>query len=101
MTAHDVPKGAVGTPAVVLVASTVETVTFLKSDLPSVEVISPASNTADVWYTLDGSAPTVGGTNSYYLPPGSVDIRRPTTSSPTTVKLISTGTPTVRVQRGD
>lgn len=98
--ATTVASGSTGTGLITLVAATVEAVTFTGEDLPSVEVISPATNTADTWYTVDGSDPTVAGANCYYLPAGSVDRREPPTAGATVVKLISAGTPTVRVQRG-
>ena len=95
-----VASGKVGTGLITLTANTVETVTFTSEDIPRVEVVSPASNTADVWYTNDGNDPTVAGAGAYYLPPGSVDSREPPTAGATVIKLISSGTPTVRVQRG-
>lgn len=99
MATYNVASGAVGTAANVMVASTADTVTF-DEDLAEVEVIH-VTGTAEVWYTLDGTTPTVGGAACYLLPVGGVDRRQPKTSGDTVVKLISSGTPTVRVQRGD
>ena len=82
-----------------LAASTVDTVT-LDFDAPVVEVVN-RDGAAEVWYTLDGSTPTVAGKNCYYLPAAqAVDRREPPTAGATVVKLISSGTPAVRVQRG-
>lgn len=95
----DVTSTEVGLHAITLTANTVRTVTFA-DDLPSVDVIS--DGVADLYYTLDGSDPTVAGKNCYRIPsfaPG-VDTRYPPTAGGTTVKLISTGTPTISVQRG-
>lgn len=100
MATHAVAAGAVGTGLVTLTASTVDTVTF-DGDLTRVEVIVPASSPADVWYTLDNSAPTVGGAACYFVPAGSVDSREPRTSGDTVVKAISSGAAVLRVQRGD
>jgi len=99
MATHTVSSGQVGVHAVTLTANTVETVTFA-DDLTSVEVISDGA--AAVYWTADGSTPTVGGNNCYFLPAGaaSVDTRQPMTASGTVVQLISSGTPTISVQRG-
>lgn len=104
MATYTVAASATGTALNTLVASTVDTVTFSAeaTDMVSVEVVSPAANTADIWYTLDGSTPTVGGASTYYLPPGAVDARgRVPWRGITQAKLISSGTPSYRVQRGD
>jgi hypothetical protein len=93
-----VASGAIGTAATALTASTVLTVTFAE-DLNYVEVIS--DGTAAVWWTADGTTDPAAGTG-YYIPATAAVDRRPGGGSGlTTVKLFSTGTPTVRVQRGD
>lgn len=99
MATHTVGPDEVGAHRITLTANTIETVTFTE-DLPNSEVIS--DGTAAVYYTLDGTTPTVGGNNCYVLPAGAacVDSRYVRTAGNTVVKLISTGTPTVSVQRG-
>lgn len=105
MTTHTIAlteKGTSGLPT--LTANTTDTVNFA-SDLPLVECYAPSTNTVEIWYTLDGSTPTVGGKNCFVLPPGAVDSREPevndATSGKTVVKLITSGTgQTFRVQRG-
>jgi hypothetical protein len=98
MTTRAVAAGDVGTPAFALVAATADTVTFA-DNISTVEVIS--DGLSPVWYTLDGSTPTVGGTNCYYIPATIAIDRRDLVSGATdTVKLISAGSPTLRVQRG-
>ena len=101
MATHTVASGAVGTGLVTLAASTVDTVTFTGTDLNHVEIVVPSSSPADVWYTLDGSTPTVGGAACYFVPAGAVDNREPKGGGATTVKVISSGAGVVRVQRGD
>lgn len=81
---------------VTLTANTPATLTFdIDADL--VEILN-IDGAAEVWATLDGSTPVVGGNGSWLLPAavGSIELRPPGTgSAPTTVKLISTGTPRV------
>ena len=100
MATHTVAEGDIGSDEITLSALTVDTVTFTNTDLVSVEVINPPTNEDSVWYTLDGSTPEVGGGTSYMVPAGAVDSREPTTGGATVIKLISTGTPTIRVQSG-
>lgn len=99
-TTYTVTAGNVGTASFTLTANEVDTVNFAE-DLRVVDVVSDGA--AAVWYTLDGSSPTVGGAGCYYIPAGgaAVDTREPRTSSGTVVKLISAGAPVLRVQRGD
>jgi hypothetical protein len=51
---------------------------------------------AEIFYTVDGSTPTVGGDDNY-LCLGSRVVPTPTYTSPTTVKLISTSNPNYSV----
>lgn len=51
---------------------------------------------AEIFYTVDGSTPTVGGDDNY-LCLGSRVVPTPAYTSPTTVKLISTSTPNYAV----
>lgn len=95
MADHTVTAGAIGSPAFALTATAVSTVTF-SDDVQSIEVIS--DGTAAVWWTCDGTTPAANV--GYYIPIVGVDERQPPTSGNTVVKLWSTGTPTVRVQRG-
>lgn len=89
--------GSVGTTTVTLTASAVQIVNFAE-DIQSVEVYS--DGIAPVWWTCDGTTPAVGV--GYYIPAVvGVDSRQPRVSGTTSVRLFSTGTPTVRVQRGD
>jgi hypothetical protein len=99
MASYTVASGQVGAHGKTLVASTVDTVTFTGEDPPDVTVISDGA--AAVFYTVDGSTPTVNGANCYLLPAGVVssDRRLIPTAAPAVVKLISSGTPTYSVQR--
>lgn len=104
MTNTTVAAGENGTPSLIaLVASTVDTVTFTK-DQRLIEVVHPGATADGIWYTNDGSTPTVGGKNCFFVPSGAVDSREPvlndTTGRSPQIKLISSGTPTYRVQRG-
>src|SRR5690242_1280724 len=90
--ANDIAKHAF-----TLTANTVETVTFA-GNIAAAEVISDGA--AACFYTVDGSTPAVNGGNCYILPAGttSVDTRR-MDGSADVLKFISTGTPTLSVQR--
>lgn len=80
-----------------LVADTVTTKTFT-SGLPTVEVYNIEADADLVYFTVDGVAPTVGGTNCYVVGPASaLEVDEESGGSTITVKLISSGTPTVSV----
>jgi hypothetical protein len=86
-----------------LVANTVATITFA-ADYPLVEVTS-IDGTAAVYFTTDGTTPAAGQTGSEYLPASAnaftvakVDSAADNAPRQTTVKLLSTGTPTVTVR---
>lgn len=83
---------------VTLVAATVSTLTF-DEDFAEVEVMN-VDGTAAVYYRFDGVAPVVGAAGTHVLPAiaGATGIRKPKTSGPTVVKLISAGTPKVSVR---
>jgi hypothetical protein len=102
MATHTIAAGAVAASShpFTLTANTVDTFTF-SEDLNSVDIISDGA--AAVFYTIDGTAPTVGGTACYLLPAGaiSVDTRQPKSGDVTVVKIISAGTPAVSAQRSD
>lgn len=80
-----------------LVANTVAEV-----DLPTnagrVEVLN-RDGADEVYFTVNGAAPTVGGNDTHVLPAtvGSVEVSR-TRSGAAVVKLISAGTPKVSVR---
>lgn len=93
-----------------------DTVTTLTLDLPDpapditsfatqrkaqLEVLSLAGG-AEVYFTADGSTPTVGGDTCYVLPAVvcSLTVDDGTPGPTSTVKLISAGTPRVSVRAG-
>lgn len=75
-----------------LVAATVDTVTFTE-DVSVIEVIG-LDGAAPIYFTVDGSVPTVGGAKCFVLPAAvSVnEVTAPGGVAPV-VKLISAGTP--------
>jgi hypothetical protein len=81
---------------VTLTADTVATVT-LSVDADLVEILN-VDGTAEVYVTVDGSVPTVGGDGAWVLPAaiGSLELKTYTAGA-TVVKLISSGTPKVSV----
>lgn len=93
MTATDIAKYGVA-----LTASAIDTVTFAR-DADYVRVYND-TGTAAIYFTTDGSDPTVGGANCYRVPAsaGAYTSVNVTGVSPTTVKLISSGTPTYSVE---
>ncbi len=97
---YTVAAGLIAAHNATVTAGQVTTVTF-REDLPSVDVIADGST--DVYYTLDGSAPTIAGAHTYRLPVGAmtIDTRQPNTSGPTVVRLIASVNTVVSVQRGD
>lgn len=109
MASYEIPNGHVGAHEKTLVANTVDTVTFATGStgtpgwarMPKeVEILTDGD--ADIYVTIDGTAPTVMGTACYRVPamPGStvIDINDATVV-PVVVKLISSGTPTYSVSR--
>ncbi len=110
MASYTVPSGHIGAHAKTLVVSTVDTVTFALGStstpgwgkLPKqVEILTDGA--ADIYVTVDGSAPTVAGTHCYRIPAfaGSTVIGVSDTNSldAVVVKLISAGTPVYSVSR--
>ena len=80
-----------------LTAATVDTVTF-DADFSSIEVISH-DGAAAIYFTVDGTTPTVGGANTYFIPAAVASREvKVGTAGDTAVKLISSGTPTYSVQ---
>lgn len=90
--------GKIGKHAVTLTASTIDSVVFVE-DLDQVEVYSTGA--AAVAFTVDGSDPVVGGDGSWELPAGAAAARTVPvpTAGPTTVKVLSAGTPQYSVSR--
>lgn len=94
-----------------LVADTVSTVELAapdpRADLTSfedpparrVEVLNRSGDAA-VYFTTDGTAPTVGGDNTHVLPAAvsAVEVDDETPGPTCVVKLISAGTPAVSVR---
>jgi hypothetical protein len=94
-----------------LVANIVTTLTLTAPD-PQADLVSfaaprPArievlnvSGTAKVYFTVDGSTPTVGGANCMLLPAAvcALTVADETPGPTSTVKLISSGTPDVSVR---
>lgn len=79
-----------------LAGSTVDTVTF-QQRWPAVEV-NNRSSSGDIYFTVDGTAPTPAADNTYFVGPGqALVVDLPHASDPDSVKLISTGTPSYSV----
>ena len=81
-----------------LAASTVDTVTFARS-CEVIEVLN-VSGTAAIFFTFDGTVPTVSGAKCYRVPAAagaSRTVRTDTGGADTVVKLISSGTPSYDV----
>jgi hypothetical protein len=101
MASYAVASGEVAAYGKTLVASTVDTVTFTGVDKNTVRVHND-NGSASIFYTVDGSTPTVNGAATYRVPAvagaySEVDVP---TSGQTVVKLISSGTPTYSVVGG-
>lgn len=79
-----------------LVAATVDTVTL--SEFSVVEVLN-RDGVAAIYFTTDGSTPTVAGDNTQVLPAavGGVQVSTINISGTNVVKLISAGTPSYSV----
>lgn len=85
---------------VTLTANTVSTKT-IDSGFDRIEVLN-ATGSAEVYFTVDGSTPTVGGAGCFVLPATiaalEVIARDTHGEKSVTVKLISSGTPKVSVR---
>lgn len=95
MADHTVTRSAHET----LTAATIDTVTV--SD-PQVDVaVTNRGGSDEIYFTIDGSAPTVGGENTFVLPAAVcsrvVSSDKFNTATPV-VKLISSGTPAYSVE---
>lgn len=82
---------------ITLVASTVATVT-LDADYSFVEVVN-VTGSAAIYFTVDGTTPTVEGAGTHVLPAtiGGLELT-PAGSAAIVVKMISAGTPKVSVR---
>lgn len=98
MASYSIASGERAAHAKTLVGSTVDTVTFAYH-APEVEVVS-LDGAAAIYFTADGSTPTVGGVATYVVPAaiGSRTVRLPLGAGVTVVKIISSGTPIYSVQ---
>ena len=98
MASYTVAKGALAKHAFTMVASTVDTVAFA-DDLDEITIIS-LDGAAEIYFTVDGSTPTVAGANTRVMPAalGEVTLKDRRTGG-SIVKLISSGTPKVSVQK--
>ena len=80
-----------------LSAATVDTVTLSRPG-SKVEVLNH-DGVAAIYFTVDGSTPTVAGAATYVIPAaaGALEVNAEDAQPPTVVKLISAGTPTYSV----
>lgn len=85
------------TKHITLVANTVATVN-LTTNAGTIEVVN-RDGVAEVYFTTDGSTPTIAGDDTYMLVAavGSVTVPDDTSGATSVVKLISAGTPKVSV----
>jgi hypothetical protein len=97
MANYTVATNEIGAWEKTLTASTVDTISFA-ADLDEVEVLNE-STTAGLYFTTDGTTPTVGAAAAYYCPPGGVVVAPSYAAGATTVKVISSGTPKYSVSR--
>lgn len=97
MATYTVAAGAIGTAEWTLTPGTVDVVTF-GDNLGFVDIISDGA--AAIWYTADGTTPTVGGANCWYLPAvPCVETAGVVNTDIDTIRLISAGSPKLRVQK--
>lgn len=112
MANYTVAAGQVAAHAKLLTVSTVDTVTFQLGSTSSpgwaarlpkkVQVLS--DGVADIYFTVDGSTPTVAGSNCYRVPAVAaasvvVSVADSDPADPVVVKLISSGAATYSVSR--
>lgn len=94
----NLPVNTIGTGEITTTPDVLTVVKFAER-MSSVDVVI-ASTEAPVWWTCDGTNPDPANGVGWYIPRVGVDTRLPPTSGPTVVKLRSTGTAVLRVQRG-
>lgn len=82
-----------------LVADTVTTISTLDDGYQRVEVTN-VDGAAAVYFTIDGTTPTVAGSGTQVLPASisSLSVKDISPGAAPTVKLISSGTPKVSVR---
>ncbi|WP_372663585.1 hypothetical protein [Amycolatopsis kentuckyensis] len=98
MPTHTVSRSQVGVYAITLVANTEEIVNFA-DDVGTIEIFN-MDGAAPVYFTVNAAAATVAGQHTRMIPASIASIQYdPTTSNPTSVSLISPGTPTISVAR--
>lgn len=103
---HDGYKMASGTAGPhwhsTCVASPAYDTVVMGSALEVIQVLNRSASGPEIYYTLDGSTPSVGGSNCRVLPASiCADIASDfSTTTIVTVKLISSGTPTYSVMAG-
>ena len=98
MAEYKVEAGQIGAYEKVLSASTVDTVVF-EERVTTVRIIS--DGTAAIYFTTNGTAPTVKGQADFQVPKGALTFTEEITEgagTTLTVKLISEGTPTYSVE---
>lgn len=93
-----VTSAQIGKYEIALTANVARSVEF-RRDLSVVEVTALSAEQS-VYFTVDGSAPTVAGSNCYALLPGTNAMQvEVATNGNTLVRLISAGAATVNVSR--
>lgn len=95
MTDFAVAADEIGAHSKTLTANVVDTVQFA-DDVSRIEVVSDGA--AELYFTVDGSNPTIGGANCYYLPAFG-GAREVPVHTGGLVKLKSAGTPKYSVAR--
>jgi len=100
MAAYTVPSGNIAANDKTLAAGVVDTVTF-QDAIGGIEVLTDGS--AAVYFSVNGTTPTIGGTNTYKIPAAGGVVTRnvnPVPNEPAAIiSLLSAGTPTYSVTR--
>lgn len=88
-----VTASQIGCHDITLTGSTVDTVTFERY-CPAVEITN-RDTSLSIYFSVDGTTPTVGGANTYWVgPASSLEVPAPQVTSwdsATVVKIISSG----------